>query len=437
MGHIIEQLRNEVESRHNQSTDGRHFISQHEIKALCTRTVIEEAVRECVQEYPVPDHQEKVVVQRIFTEGKIDKNIGPDFANNVQWKFLPRTLTKEMSGYHCSFRDEEILPFIAETRLGEGNFGDVFKMLVLPSLQTIFPDQSFGCIVSEIVAYIKDGPDGVKRFRDHRLGAAFRANVKDHYFFTGQDLRPQVTSWLKRIAETSESRVFRGLLEAVGLMLKINPKERPMAAKVHQHLSFLSVEVVFNAVQRPLAAASEILSDKANYFNHILTTLLEKSNLDIRMEEAVSPSEVAYSIGKPFHEKLQGLIEKLWQSHPAVQREQLMQTWLVESLDRSSLDRSQEGLHDIESGKLSSQYSEFGDLASTKQGILRLTNDDNQDAEILKSEARSLKLNSDILQIESHFSEGLSIDRYNDKQVFVETISHMAHWDDMSEHRRA
>jgi hypothetical protein len=178
MGHTIDILRGEIEKRRNQSINGSYFFSRHDINDLLTRTIIEDAIRECVKEYAVPDHQEKVVVNRIFTEGKIlfgiliwkkwlpklmhfiehdaldsqlpleipraekiAENVGWDFAQNAQWEFLPRTLTKEMSGYHCNFRDEEILPFIGETRLGEGNFGDVFQMSVLPSQQTMFPDQ--------------------------------------------------------------------------------------------------------------------------------------------------------------------------------------------------------------------------------------------------------------------------------------------------------
>jgi hypothetical protein len=178
MGRTIDNLRGELEKRRHLSTDEKHFISQHEVNALLTRAVIEEAITECVQEYAVPDHQEKIVVNRILTEGKIvfgilvwkkwlhklmsfiehnaldsqlpleitwaekiAENVGWDFANNAQWEFLPRTLAKEMSSYHCRFRPEEILPFIDETPLGEGSFGQVFKMSVVPSLQTIFPEQ--------------------------------------------------------------------------------------------------------------------------------------------------------------------------------------------------------------------------------------------------------------------------------------------------------
>jgi hypothetical protein len=178
MGRTIDNLRGEIEKLRHVSTDERHFVCQHDINALLTRAVIEEAIQECVQEYAVPEHQEKIAVDRIFTEGKIvfgiliwkkwlhrlmnfiehnaldsqlpleisraekiAENVGWDFAKNTQWEFMPRTLAKEMSGYHCSFRNEVIVPFIDETRLGEGSFGEVFRMSVLPSLQTIFPEQ--------------------------------------------------------------------------------------------------------------------------------------------------------------------------------------------------------------------------------------------------------------------------------------------------------
>jgi len=178
MGRRTDELREQIEKRRNKSINGSYFINRDDIDALLTRTIIEETIKECVQDHAVPEHLETVVVNRIFTEGKIvfgvliwrkwlhklmsfiehnaldsqlpleiewaeqiAENVGWDFANNAQWEFLPRTLTKEMSGYHCSFRDEEILPFIHEMRLGEGSFGEVSRMSVLPLSQTIFPDE--------------------------------------------------------------------------------------------------------------------------------------------------------------------------------------------------------------------------------------------------------------------------------------------------------
>jgi hypothetical protein len=177
MESTIDNLRMDIKKLRHKSTDERYFINPHEIDALLARTVIEKAIKECVKDFKVPTHQETIVVNRIFTEGKIvfgiliwknwlhklmsfiehnaldsqlpleitraekvAESIGWDFAHNAQWEFLPLTLKKEMSSYHCCFRDEQILPFIDETLLGEGSFGKVHKMSVVPSLQTIFSD---------------------------------------------------------------------------------------------------------------------------------------------------------------------------------------------------------------------------------------------------------------------------------------------------------
>ena len=113
---------------------------------------------------------------------------------------------------------------------------------------------SLGCMISEVAAYIEGGPEGVDSFRKRRLGIAFsdRPHMKDHYFFSGQDLRPEVASWIEDISAGSECRVFHELLDVAGLMLKPNPMERPNSATVHQRLLFLSVKALFAAVQQSL-----------------------------------------------------------------------------------------------------------------------------------------------------------------------------------------
>ena len=180
MGHTIDILRGEISNLRTESTDGRYFVSRHDIHTLLTNQIIAEAIKECVQEDYVLPHQESTVVDRITNEGRIVfgiliwkkwlyklmkcvehnaldsqlpledsraneilESIGSEFARNAQWEFLPRVLTEEMSGVHNRFRKEEILPYISETRLGEGSFGDVFEVSVSPSSQNMFPKVCF------------------------------------------------------------------------------------------------------------------------------------------------------------------------------------------------------------------------------------------------------------------------------------------------------
>ncbi|KAF8536519.1 hypothetical protein BDD12DRAFT_890047 [Trichophaea hybrida] len=574
MGYIIDNLRQEIQKKRHQSIDGRYFISQYDTRALFTRATIEEAIRECVEEYAVPDHQETLVVNRIYNDGiivfgiliwkkwhhklmrfiehnaldsqlpldiaqaeKIAENVGWDFASNAQWEFLPRTLEKEMSGHHCNFRDEEILPFIAETRLGEGSFGEVFQIAVLPSSQTIFPEHqtaevlivrkamrkhryldsykeclqilshlrhpnitrylasytqvgthhilfplfpmdlerflqlnerfgdfkkditfytallglssaidaihtlnlnvrdhnvelrrvgyhhdikpshilvnsrtfylsgftfakfysldmepqdvwksglgeyvapecmdeifrprevgrpldiwSFGCMISEVAAYIEGGPQSVEFFRNKRLGYAFRQNIYDRYFFSGDALRPQVISWFKNFKARTHNHALYGLLDTASCMLRIDPTERPNAAEVNQRLSFLSVKVLFDVVQQSLARtlgdiavnndirlpattihsdnvcftlwgnhlqlserypSADVISTVSNqgdFYRHILTTLHETLDLEAEVNERKSSSSATLHIRKPVLEKRHQLIQDLWNSLPA------------------------------------------------------------------------------------------------------------------------
>jgi hypothetical protein len=168
----LAEIRDAIGSLHHKSLDQRWFVSQDELKTYLSRDRITKGILEC----SVPDHQRQSIVDRILTGGKIlfgilvwknwqhrlmdfiehnaldaelpldeahVKDIAEafawDFAHCAQWVFLPRPLTMEMSDYHCYFRDEEILPFIEEERLGEGTFGEVHKVSVLPSMQTIVP----------------------------------------------------------------------------------------------------------------------------------------------------------------------------------------------------------------------------------------------------------------------------------------------------------
>ena len=71
MGHTVDILRGKIAKLRTKSTDGRYFISRHDIYTLLTNHIIAEAIKECVQERFVQPHQEPYAVGRIASEGKI------------------------------------------------------------------------------------------------------------------------------------------------------------------------------------------------------------------------------------------------------------------------------------------------------------------------------------------------------------------------------
>ena len=213
MGNTTDILREKIEKLRTKSTDDRYFFSQHDIRTLLTDDIITKAISECIQEHAIPERQGAYVTTRIANEGKIifgiliwkrwlhklikciehnvlDSqlpledaraneilgNIGWDFAHNAQWEFLPRLFTNEMSGIHNLFRKEEILPFIEEKRLGEGSFGDVYKVSVFPSSQTMFPEQVWFSIripLMQLLIRKKTDCESVHSTEDIEKGSVF------------------------------------------------------------------------------------------------------------------------------------------------------------------------------------------------------------------------------------------------------------------------
>lgn len=165
-------LQNEISKLRHECPDGRWFVSPKELRALLT----EERIGEVVRESNVPVIQHPSVTELISKEAKIllgiliwmgashdvlkfiergeldkqlpleeyrvaetDPSIAAAFVER-QWSFIPPIFRKEMSGYHCRFREQEILPIIGKQSLGAGSVGVVDKVEILPTAQTIFPD---------------------------------------------------------------------------------------------------------------------------------------------------------------------------------------------------------------------------------------------------------------------------------------------------------
>lgn len=165
-------LQIEISKLRHECPDGRWFICPKELSVLLT----EERIGEVVRESNVPVIQHPDVTELIFKEakmllgiliwvgashdvlkfierGELDKQL-PLEVNRVaeiepsiaaaflecQWSFIPPIFRKEMSGYHCRFREQEILPIIGQWSLGTGNVGVVDKIELLPTAQNIFPD---------------------------------------------------------------------------------------------------------------------------------------------------------------------------------------------------------------------------------------------------------------------------------------------------------
>jgi serine/threonine protein kinase len=100
---------------------------------------------------------------------------------------------------------------------------------------------SLGCIIAEVVTYIRDGAQGVADFERQRVfqeGSYIR-----HRFHRGRREEPAVIAWIRQ-RQQSRSRTRRMLGRLVGEILQLEPEKRPRAQEVDEKMRFITVDAV-------------------------------------------------------------------------------------------------------------------------------------------------------------------------------------------------
>jgi serine/threonine protein kinase len=102
---------------------------------------------------------------------------------------------------------------------------------------------SLGCIMAEVLVYMKMGPEGVARFEDERK---FRIGpLTIHRFHRGlKEEEPVVVAYLADLLEKSNTRSERLLNELVRHTLQLNPKARPTAEEIETRMWFIAIDTI-------------------------------------------------------------------------------------------------------------------------------------------------------------------------------------------------
>ncbi|KAF2826432.1 kinase-like protein [Ophiobolus disseminans] len=107
---------------------------------------------------------------------------------------------------------------------------------------------SLGCVMLEVIIFMRYGSEGVHQFRDERRYQV--GNFVTRTFFVGADLNPVVISWTKKLsAEDIETRRFADL---VLKMLRIVPENRPKAQVVTIGLRSIAVQSLYRPAHSDL-----------------------------------------------------------------------------------------------------------------------------------------------------------------------------------------
>jgi serine/threonine protein kinase len=114
---------------------------------------------------------------------------------------------------------------------------------------------SFGCVLSEVLAYVSappgDGPDAVNKFRAARKGCL--GECLAHHFHSVDGVRPAVISFLsKYAADPASASVFKSLAILIEEILQFRPEERPNASIITRRLFHLSQRNVLNKISSML-----------------------------------------------------------------------------------------------------------------------------------------------------------------------------------------
>lgn len=105
---------------------------------------------------------------------------------------------------------------------------------------------SFGCILANMLIYMKEGPEGINSFKTARK---FRHGRTTYYYFhCGDEPNEKMHAWLNKL-EPSCTISERFLLQLVRKMLVLDPQARPDSGYVMASLQFATLHALSQPIQ--------------------------------------------------------------------------------------------------------------------------------------------------------------------------------------------
>ncbi|KAF3317571.1 hypothetical protein TWF173_010339 [Orbilia oligospora] len=104
---------------------------------------------------------------------------------------------------------------------------------------------SLGCLLAEVVTYMKSGSSGVTQFRAARRVTKHRYPISNGYFFEGNNLRASVEQWLTEINPPATEPGVSSLIAVIRQLLHIDYKDRPVASLCSRKLTYIQSKIIF------------------------------------------------------------------------------------------------------------------------------------------------------------------------------------------------
>jgi serine/threonine protein kinase len=145
---------------------------------------------------------------------------------------------------------------------------------------------AFGCLVAEVLTYIRKGPKGVERFLDLRQEPIpHNANISLSCFYRSKDkVKPSVCQWLDDLKISCVQ--MHEIVETALLVLEPNPEKRPEISEARLRLAVSTLRVLVDQVLRELECYFKTKRD----LQRLGMNLFWAHTQILLFAEAVSPS---------------------------------------------------------------------------------------------------------------------------------------------------
>lgn len=106
---------------------------------------------------------------------------------------------------------------------------------------------SLGCIITEVVTYMRDGAEGITAFREQRKHK--ESNFVLYRFHRGGTEHPAITTWINE-RQQSDLRTQQLISQLVGEMLRLAYQDRPRAQEVEAKMHFIALDAICQEIDK-------------------------------------------------------------------------------------------------------------------------------------------------------------------------------------------
>ena len=170
-------------------------------------------------------------------------------------------------GYHCDIKPHNILIDDAKfvlTGFGLSEVKSVGGQYKAPEGEDFGPAEetheeqvssrpgdiwSLGCIIMEVLVWMKSGAAGVRDFRSNRTSIMGVFEVNTFHLGPNKEA-PAVTKYLIDLLDNASTKSERLLVELIRQTLQLDPKARPQAKELERRMQFIVIDKVSRQIDR-------------------------------------------------------------------------------------------------------------------------------------------------------------------------------------------